>query len=83
MHAKLLEEQALKALHGAERLVRKARLDAILYAAMSPVVAVEISSPEDRDRVIKLLQDIRGKGFAAASSFESDLLVEWKYNPSS
>jgi len=77
MNAALINEQAIMALDGAEKIVQQSRLDVVLYAALLPAIGAEMSSAKDRERMMKLLQNVRDKGFAVASSFEAHLLVQW------
>lgn len=72
-----MKDQNLTALIYAERFVEKGQLEAIFYAPISSVVGVELSSAEDRVRVLRFLHKIRDTGFAVASAFESDLRLTW------
>jgi hypothetical protein len=77
MHKTLMKDQNLTALIYAEKFVEKGQLGAIFYAPISSVVGVELSSVEDRVRVLRFLQKIKESGFAVASAFESDLRLSW------
>ncbi|KAF4614396.1 hypothetical protein G7Y89_g15340 [Cudoniella acicularis] len=82
MEAALTNQQALLALNGVERMLQKAQIDTALYASFLPVVGVQLSTVEDRNRIIKLLHDIKERGFAVASAFEADIIRGWN-NPHS
>jgi hypothetical protein len=77
MEASLICGQALKALEGAEKMAEKAQLDSIFYAAISPIVGIEMTSPEDRERIIRFVRSVKAKGYAVANGFEIDLRDTW------
>ena len=77
MEASLICGQALKALEGAEKMAEKAQLDSIFYAAISPIVGIEMTSSEDRERIIKFVRSVKAKGYAVANGFEIDLRDTW------
>lgn len=80
MHETLMKDQNLTALIYAEKFVEKGQLGAIFYAPISSVVGVELSSVEDRSRVLRFLQKIKDTGFAVASALEYDLRLSWGKN---
>ena len=80
MHETLMKDQNLTALIYAEKFVEKGQLGAIFYAPISSVVGVELSSVEDRSRVLRFLQKIKDMGFAVASALEYDLRLSWGKN---
>ena len=80
MHETLMKDQNLTALIYAEKFVEKGHLGAVFYAPISSIVGVELSSVEDRVRVLRFLQKIKETGFAVASAFESDLQLSWSKN---
>ena len=77
MHETLMKDQTLTALLLAEKFVEKGQLEAIFYAPISSVVGVELSSAEDRVRVLRFLQKIKETGFEVVSALESDLQLSW------
>jgi hypothetical protein len=77
MHETLRKDQILKALVYTEEYVEKCHLGSFFYVPISAIVGVELSSDEDRVRVLRLLQRIKETGFAVVSSFESDLQLTW------
>lgn len=80
MHETLMKDQNLTALIYAEKFVEKGQLGAIFYAPISTVVGLELSSVEDRSRVLRFLQKIKDTGFAVASAIEYDLRLCWSKN---
>ncbi len=77
MESSLVNEQALLALGGAEKMLERSHLDGIIYATISPIVGGKMSLDTDRQRLLRFLQNVRQKGFAAASSFEEELKLNW------
>jgi hypothetical protein len=77
MHETLTKDQNLTALLYAEKFAEKSQLEAIFYAPISSVVGVELSSTEDRVRVLKFLQKIKDMGFECVSALEYDLQLSW------
>jgi hypothetical protein len=77
MEATLINQQALLALDGAEQMLEKPQLDGALYAAILPIVCVQFSTWEDRQRILKFLQSFKKRGFAIVSEFESDVIKAW------
>lgn len=77
MHETLMKDQTLTALTYAEKFVEKSRLEAVFYAPISSVVGVELSSIEERSRVLRFLQRIKETGFECVSALEYDLQLSW------
>jgi hypothetical protein len=77
MEAALINQQALLALDGAEQMLEKPQLDGALYAAILPIVCVQLSTLEDRQRIMKFLQSFKRRGFAFVSEFEGEVLKAW------
>jgi hypothetical protein len=73
----LMKDQTLTVLTHAEKSVEKGKFEAIFYAPISSVVGVELSSVDERVRVLRFLQKIKEAGFEVALAFESDLRLSW------
>lgn len=72
-----IHQCATAALTCVESRVAEVELEAMLYAPIFKLVALETRTLEERTRVINSLRGLRSKGFPIADTIESDMRIAW------
>ncbi|GAM36626.1 hypothetical protein TCE0_018f05855 [Talaromyces pinophilus] len=78
-----IHECAMAALTCVESRVASVELEAIFYAPIFKLIALETRTLEERIRVINSLRGVRSRGFPIADTIESDMRIAWSAVPGS
>ncbi|KAM6521804.1 hypothetical protein FALCPG4_011507 [Fusarium falciforme] len=72
-----LESHALAALAILERRLLSISAESVFYLPLMLAIALEIRQPEDKRRVMEVLDGVASKGFVVARTYKSDIQLAW------